>query len=406
MSTAIPAHELLRTCWHAAVAAVRPEIAMRDALTAHQAPLRGAYVIALGKGAAGMAHGLLAVAEERGEPPAGGFVVSADPSEGLPASWTALTGDHPEPADRSRAAADALGAWIDAIPADAEVHVLISGGTSALIAAPRDGVSDAPFRAEWRRLLASGLDIHAMNAERRTFTRWSDGRLAAALAPRRVTGWLLSDVPGDEPAVIGSGPLVGGAVAVAPPMHLIATNRTALDAAARAAAALGVVQRIAERPLTGEASEVGRRLATEAMRAAVEWRRQNEALFEEGFGESVRPLLLLWGGETTVTRPADGEGLGGRAQELALAAAAMLEVSPLPVTMLAAGTDGRDGPTDAAGAMVDRDTWRRAADGGVDPAAALAGHDAYRALDAAGALFRPGRTGTNVMDLVLAVVGP
>ena len=113
---------------------------------------------------------------------------------------------------------------------------------------------------------------------------------------------------------------------------------------------------------------------------------------------------FIWGGETTVTLGNGAPGLGGRCQELALAAAHALEDAPEGVGLLAAGTDGRDGPTDAAGAIVDGHTWRAAAEGGREPARDLAAHDAYRSLEAAGALFKTGLTGTNVMDVVIGVV--
>jgi hydroxypyruvate reductase len=112
----------------------------------------------------------------------------------------------------------------------------------------------------------------------------------------------------------------------------------------------------------------------------------------------------IWGGETTVTLGDVPPGLGGRCQELALAAARVLDGARPGIALLAAGTDGRDGPTDAAGAIVDGGTWRAAATAGRDPARDLAGHDAYRALDAAGALLKVGLTGTNVMDVVIGVV--
>lgn len=114
---------------------------------------------------------------------------------------------------------------------------------------------------------------------------------------------------------------------------------------------------------------------------------------------------MIWGGETTVTLGADSTGLGGRCQELALAAARVVEGAPEGIALLAAGTDGRDGPTDAAGAIVDGGTWRGIAARGRDPGRDLAAHDAYHALDAVGALLRPGLTGTNVMDIVIGVCG-
>jgi hydroxypyruvate reductase len=112
---------------------------------------------------------------------------------------------------------------------------------------------------------------------------------------------------------------------------------------------------------------------------------------------------MIWGGETTVNLGQSPVGLGGRCQELALAAARVLRSASPEIALLAAGTDGRDGPTDAAGAIVDGKTWNAIASAGRDPARDLAAHDAYHALDAAGALLRPGLTGTNVMDIVIGV---
>ena len=168
---------------------------------------------------------------------------------------------------------------------------------------------------------------------------------------------------------------------------IVANNRTALIAVAATARDAGVAVRVMDDPLTGEASAMGRRIA--------DTMRHNG---DHGLE------LLVWGGETTVT-VTGRSGSGGRSQELCLAAAESLHEAQTGGTLLAAGTDGRDGPTDAAGAVVDRDTWSRITAAGRDPAADLSGHDAYRSLDAAGALLRSGPTGTNVMDLALALTG-
>lgn len=392
---------LLRACFDAAVVAVRPESVMVDLPIPRGAG--DAWIIAIGKAADGMAVALTRALEAAGRRVAGGMVIGATEGGHAPAPLLHHLGDHPLPGPRSLAASAALEALVARIPADAEVHVAISGGATSLVAAPRDDISPDALHAAFTALHRAGMPIEAMNAERRQLVRWGDGRLAAALAPRPTHVWLISDVIGDDPATIGSGPCV-----TSPPLptvqhHLVASNSIALRAAAAAAGRHGCVQRVAATPISGEAREVGRTIAVDAMRAAREWQQQNHALREDGHGHAIRPLVLLWGGETTVTRQ-DDLGLGGRAQELALAAAEMLDVSPLPVTLLAAGTDGRDGPTDAAGAMVDAGSWGRLATLG-DPRIALDGHDAYALLDRAGALVRTGPTGTNVMDLVLAVVG-
>ena len=277
-----------------------------------------------------------------------------------------------------------------------------------------------------------------MNRIRKRFSRWGGGRLAQALAPARVRVFVVSDVIGDDLASIGSGPCVPDPATAAEvralleqadlwrkipesarrllalataaktaetpkpgdqafarvTLELIASNSLALEAAAKRAAELGLVPVVTETPLAGEASATGASVAASLLQNC---RR----------GGNTQPAgarrCFIWGGETTVTLGEAPPGLGGRCQELALAAARALDGAPSGLALLAAGTDGRDGPTDAAGAIVDGATWRAVAAAGRDPARDLAAHDAYRALDAAGALLRVGLTGTNVMDVVIGV---
>jgi hydroxypyruvate reductase len=373
-----------------------------------------------------------------GQEPAGGVIVA-------PASETAphphlgvVCGDHPEPGAGSLAAAEALGQATRRVAADDEVWVLLSGGASSLLAAPVAGLTPADLTGLYRLLLGSGLDITAMNRIRKRFSRWGGGRLAAALAPARVRVFVVSDVIGDDLASIASGPCVpdpttaadvrrlleeaalwdrlpdaarrlvlateSGETAETPKpgdqafarvtLELIASNRLALEAAARRAAELGLVPEVTETPLAGEA------WATGASVAAI-------LLQHCGRRDIPQPAAptrcFIWGGETTVTLGEATPGLGGRCQELALAAARSLDGTPPGVALLAAGTDGRDGPTDAAGAIVDGGTWHAALAAGRDPARDLAAHDAYRSLEAAGALLKVGLTGTNVMDVVIGV---
>jgi glycerate 2-kinase len=179
-------------------------------------------------------------------------------------------------------------------------------------------------------------------------------------------------------------------------VELVASNRLALEAAATRADEFGLAPMVLPAPLAGEASTAGASVSALLL----------QHCGRPGFSQP----CLIWGGETTVTLGAEGPGarLGGRCQELALAAAHVLaagNASP-GATILAAGTDGRDGPTDAAGAIVDRSTWAGIEAAGRDPANDLAIHDAYHALDAVGALFRTGLTGTNVMDVVIGICGP
>jgi glycerate-2-kinase len=179
-------------------------------------------------------------------------------------------------------------------------------------------------------------------------------------------------------------------------LELVASNRLALEAAAKRAAELGLAPQVVETPLAGEASTAGASVAASLL---------NNCVRQSIPQPSRSPTCLIWGGETTVTLGENPTGLGGRSQELALAAARALEGAPNEIALLAAGTDGRDGPTDAAGAIVDGRTWTGIRTRGRDPARDLAAHDAYPALDSVGALLKPGLTGTNVMDIVIGVCG-
>jgi glycerate 2-kinase len=383
-----------------------------------------------------MATAAVRVLRQAGAAPAGGLVVGPAENQSPDSALEYVRGDHPEPGPGSLAAAQALGIAVTRVSAGDEVWVLLSGGTTSLIAAPESGLTPAELSSVYSLLLGSGLDIAAMNRIRKRFSRWGGGKLAKALAPARVRVYVVSDVIGDDLASIGSGPcvpdpcsaaevrrlvesaglwqqlpaaareLVTSAEAGKTPetpkpgdvafqrvsLELIVSNRLALEAAAKRARELGLDATVDESPLAGEASMAGAALATTLL--------QNCARRARGAGP---PWCYICGGETTVTMRGDSPGLGGRCQELALAAARVLAGAVPGAALMAAGTDGRDGPTDAAGAIVDSHTWQAAIDAGRDPARDLASHNAYAALDAAAALLRPGLTGTNVMDLVIAL---
>ncbi len=401
---------------------------------------RPIWILALGKAALPMATTAVEVLGSRGHAPEGGLIVA--PSEGRsPHPRLDLAqGDHPEPGPGSLAAAEAVGAAAGRVGPTDEVWVLLSGGTTSLIGAPEPGISPAELRAIYALLLGSGLDIAAMNRIRKRFSRWGGGKLARALAPARVRVYLVSDVIGDDLASIGSGPCVpdptaaidvrallegvalwsripesarqlvtstvSGKTAETPKpgdhafarvtLELVASNRLALEAAAKRAAELGLAPRVVETPLAGEASTAGASVAASLV---------NNCVRLSISQPSLSPTCLIWGGETTVTLGENPTGLGGRSQELALAAARELDGAANGIALLAAGTDGRDGPTDAAGAVVDGRTWNGITTRGRDPAHDLAAHDAYPALDSVGALLKPGLTGTNVMDIVIGICG-
>jgi glycerate 2-kinase len=394
------------------------------------------WILALGKAALPMAEAALQSLRRRDLQPAGGLIVAPAPGRSPHPQLTYVQGDHPEPGPGSLAAAEAVGAMAARVEAGDEVWVLLSGGTTSLVGAPEPGLASHELTAIYRLLLGSGLDITAMNRIRKRFTRWGGGKLARALVPAQVKVYIVSDVIGDDLPSIGSGPCVPDPTTAAEvralldgaglwrripesartlvtsaaagtiaetlkagdpafaqvALELIASNRLALEAAAKRAAELGLVPAIMDAAISGEASAVGATLAIHLLDQSASHRTSQS-----------KGLALIWGGETTVSLGDNGAGLGGRCQELALAAARVMENAPDGLALLAAGTDGRDGPTDAAGAIVDGKTWATITANGRDPARDLAGHDAYHALDAAGALLRPGLTGTNVMDIVIGI---
>ena len=431
--------ELLTELYSVATRAVDPGPALSAGLPSSTAPRPPHGFSRSGKAAGPMARAAVETLGAWGQEPAGGLIVApaaeAAPHPGI----RTIRGDHPEPGPGSLAAAEALAQATSRVGPPDEVWVLLSGGASSLLAAPVPGLAPAELTALYGLLLGSGLDITAMNRIRKRFSRWGGGRLAAALAPARVRVFVVSDVIGDDLASIGSGPCVpdpttaaevhrqleqaglwtripaaaqglllaseSGETAETPKpgdqafarvtLEVIASNRLAVEAAARRAAELGLAPEVAETPLAGEAWATGASVAALLL----------QHCGPRNIPQPVAPSrCFIWGGETTVTLGDASPGLGGRCQELALSAARALDGARSGVALMAAGTDGRDGPTDAAGAIVDGGTWRAAATSGRDPERDLAAHDAYRALDAAGALLRVGLTGTNVMDVVIGLV--
>ena len=338
-----------------------------------------------------MACAAAAWLRHRGRGVAGGVVAHAGDATAdaglVHLAWVA--GDHPVPAGRSAEAAAAVGEAAGRVQHGDEVLVLVSGGTSSLIAAPAPGAGIPDLGTLFASLLDSGADILAMNAVRRRALRWGGGRLAEALGRAQVRCVVLSDVPAGGAHDVGSGPCDQPWV----PTVVAADNRTAVLAAVAAARTRGWDAVAACEELRGEAAGCGRRLASRLI-----------ALAHPGREGATR--CLVWGGETAV-RLEGAHGTGGRSQELALAAAeALAGAGGGRVTLLAAGTDGRDGPTHAAGAVVGGRSWSAIAAAGLDPALHLARHDAYPALDAIGALIRTGPTGTNVADLAIGLVAP
>ena len=374
-----------------------------------RAPLPGPVrAVAVGKAAAAMTAGALDALGERLQAALvitkyGHLVPSLDGDPRV----RCLEAGHPVPDAASLRAGEALLDFVHAIPRGDRVLFLISGGTSSLVEAPVAGVDLDTLQRVNRWLLASGLDIHQINAVRKRLSRIKGGRLLTALTGLAVEALLISDVRGDDPAVIGSGMLVPGealdpldlplpdwlrsllAGLPAPPaaprhevhIEVVANLDQALEAAVGAARARGLEAVRHPEFLDGDAVAAGRRLGAQVAAA--------------------RPGLQAWGGETTVVLPPH-PGRGGRNQSLALAAATRLD-GHSGAWLLAVGTDGTDGPTGDAGALVDGGTVARGRARGLDPETALAAADAGSFLAVSGDLVRTGPTGTNVMDLVLGL---
>jgi hydroxypyruvate reductase len=302
------------------------------------------------------------------------------------------------------------------------VLALMSGGASALMALPAPGLTLADKQAVNRALLACGATISEMNCVRKHLSAIKGGRLAAAAAPARVLTLAISDVPGDDPAVIGSGPTVPDPTSfadaraliaryeISPPpavvarlaqdddetpkpgslhnaeLHLIATPAMALAAAAATARSLGLAPLILGDALEGESREMGVVMAGIARSVATH-------------GQPLAaPALLLSGGETTVSIGKGPAGRGGRNTEFLLSLAIALAGAP-GIWAIAGDTDGIDGTEDAAGAIVTPDTLARARAAGLNPREVLAGHDSYGLFAAINDLIRTGPTLTNVNDV-------
>jgi len=402
------ARRSLFTIFQAALQAVNGHVVVHDWL--HRHPMTGpVYLLAVGKAACAMARGAHATL---GNQIADALLITKHGyAEWLP--WPVHEAGHPRPDDASLEAGVQLQAFISAIPSNAQVLVLLSGGASALVEALPPGMTlgDLQSLNDW--LLGSGLDIHSLNLLRKRLSCIKGGRLAQQLAPRRVLCLAISDVPGDDPRAIGSGPLVADErqqdtmddsqwpefvqtlLQLSPPapraedpcfnsvrVEVIASLRSAMDSAAEAARAMGLMVTLHPALLTGDAADAGR-LCAQALAA------------------SAPGTLHVWGGETTVVMPPQ-PGRGGRCQQLALAAAQEIAGRD-EIWLLAGATDGTDGPGDEAGALVDGQSIFRGHAEGLDISDCLGRADSGRFLEASGDLIQTGPTGTNVMDLVLGL---
>ncbi|HSM92478.1 MAG TPA: DUF4147 domain-containing protein [Anaeromyxobacteraceae bacterium] len=382
-------------------------------------------LLALGKAAGPMMDAALGALGPRARDPL--CVLGA--GELAPEGVRALHGNHPRPGLGSLVAGEAVAAW-GAVRDDLPALVLLSGGGSAMAVAAAEGIPPEDKVAAIALLLRAGLPIQELNAVRKHLSRIKGGRLGVALSPGPVRALVLSDVPGDDLSTIASGPLVGDSATWADVARIVAASGVEADlpASVRAAVVDGVAGRRGETPKPGDARldcashellagpvTLARRAAEAARARGLEAEHDPRPLtgtvqaaadriatwVRESGGRG--PRLLALGGEPTITIPAGArEADGGRAQHLALLVARALD--GLPAAVLAAGSDGRDGPTSQAGAVVTGETATFAAWNGVDLGAALADFRSGPASLALGAAIPSFWTGTHLGDLVLAAV--
>jgi hydroxypyruvate reductase len=426
--------DFLEALYRAAVQRALPLNNMRGVLPA---PPKGRTLV-LGAGKAG---GAMAHAVEQlwpADAPLSGLVVTRyrhtpPRPAGVPQRIEIVEASHPVPDAAGLQAAQRILALAQGLTKDDLVLCLMSGGASALLTLPADGITLEDKQRINRELLDSGAHIGEMNCVRKHLSRIKGGRLAAACAPARVVTLAISDVPGDDPSVVGSGPTVpdtttcadaiailqrygiqvppavletllqgaletpkpGGATFAGHEVHLVATPQQSLEAAAQLARGAGIDAHILGDDMEGESREVGKVHA--ALARAVARRGQPFA----------RPCVILSGGETTVTVRKQPEGTprgrGGRAGEFCLGLAQALQGQP-GVWALAADTDGIDGIEDNAGAFVAPDTLQRAAAQGLKADRHLDRNDAYGFFSGIGDLVITGPTHTNVNDFRAVLV--
>jgi len=333
---------------------------------------------------------------------------------------------HPVPDEASEKAGREVLKAVSGLSPDDLVIALISGGGSATLALPIEPLNLAEKQDITKQLLASGATIREMNIVRTHLSQLKGGKLAVAAQPARVVTLLISDVPGDNPASIASGPTLPGdsspaealelieriGIRISDPVRdalrasqsagplagdisyrIIASAARALEAAATTARELGFTPVVLGDSIEGESRELGRAMASTAKSVA-------------SLGKPASPpAVLLSGGETTVTIGAEGAGLGGRNTEFLLALALALD-GDSGIWALAGDSDGIDGTGDAAGAVISPDTLMRARNADIDARDALMRHDSYRLFAAIGDLVKTGPTLTNVNDIRIVMVRP
>jgi len=383
-------------------------------------------VIGAGKAGAAMARGVERVL---GKKISGGFVNVQEGDSPQTRLVNVNPSGHPVPDERGQFGARHIESIARGATSRDLLICVISGGASALMPSPNDPVTLEQMRHTTSQLLACGATIHELNTIRKHIETLKGGQLARMAAPAQIISLILSDVVGDDLDVIGSGPTVGDTSTFRDAARIFEKYGVTPPASVAARIARGVNGEIAETPRADEIENVqnlivgSNRLAIDAAAAKARelgYRTMVLSTFVEGEtadaakthaaivkeilrnGRPIRqPACVLSGGETTVT--VRGAGTGGRNQEFVLAAAIALE-GFRPFTILSAGTDGIDGPTDAAGAIANEDTLKCARALGLDPREFLRHNDSYHFFERLNGLIKTGPTGTNVMDVRVMLI--
>ena len=423
------ARALLRDLFDAALAAARPATCLAPYIARLQPPKGRTVVIGAGKASAAMARAV----EDQWPHPLEGLVVTRYGYGEACQKIEIVEAAHPVPDEKGRAAARRILDKVKGLTEDDLVLCLISGGASALLALPAPGLTLADKQAVNRALLKSGANIVEMNTVRKHLSAIKGGRLAVAAQPARVLSWLISDVPNDDPGVIGSGPTVADRTTFADALAVLAKYRIEPPAAVRAHLEKGAAGEIEETPKPGDprlarvetimvatpqrsleaaaavASDrglevvmLGDNLEGEARELGAAHARQALDLAQRG-GKPDKPIVILSGGETTVT--VRGKGRGGRNVEYLLAEAIATAGAP-GIWGLAADTDGVDGAEDIAGAIFTPDTLARARAKGRDPQAMLDDNDGHSFFEMLGDSLVTGPTRTNVNDFRATLIAP
>lgn len=387
------------------------------------------YVIGTGKASPTMAEATESILGDRIE---AGLIIAPPGSRAELSTIEMLEGTHPIPDEKSFEASKKLVSFADGIPDDSIVINLISGGTSALFALPVEGISMTELQQVFKALLQSGASIHEVNTVRKTLSQVKGGRFLSRLNHTTLIDLVISDVPDDDLRYIGSGPTIAQEISFRESVDVLEKYSILEDLPESVKEHLQNGLNAEEKNNEIESSiDFDQHFSWIVSSASIVAGRTKELIEQEGYQtelvspawsgliddfeekifKKVKSVLdsgskkkaLVFFGECTVK--VTGDGLGGRNQELALRMAKRLKDLKQNITFLSAGTDGIDGPTDAAGAIVTQKTWQKAKNNGVDPGDYIDRNDSYHFFQKAGGHIITGPTGNNVMDLQIVLFG-